>query len=1204
MNAPLPEHIRKALETVTLDDKYSLDYGSAFMSGVQALVKLPMLQRLRDQLHGKNTAGFVSGYRGSPLGGYDQALWKAAPYLKAQNIVFQPGVNEELAATALWGTQQLGFSPPGTNKFDGVFGIWYGKGPGVDRCSDVFKHANMAGTTEFGGVIAVAGDDHISKSSTAAHQSDHIFKACGLPVFFPANVQEILDLGIHAFAMSRFSGVWAGMKTIQEIVESSATAMIDPERVKTIIPTDFTMPAGGLHIRWPDAALDQEARLFDYKWYAALAYIRANKLNYNAIEGNNDRFGLIASGKAYNDTRQALLDLGLDDATCRHIGIRLHKVGVVWPLEAQLTREFATGLQEILVVEEKRQVIEYQLKEELYNWRDDVRPTVLGKFNEMEGGEWSTPSPSANTLLRANADLSPAIIAKAIAGRLKKLGMDGGEGSVIRQRIDAQMAILEAKERSMQVQTIQQLSDAERQPWFCSGCPHNTSTKVPEGSRAMAGIGCHFMSIWMDRSTVGFTQMGGEGVPWVGQQPFTTDQHIFANLGDGTYFHSGMLAVRQSIAAGVNITYKILYNDAVAMTGGQPIGERSEGHSVVQIAQSMQAEGAAKIVVVTDEPEKYGGVKLVEGVTVHHRDELDTIQKQFREIKGTTVIIYDQTCATEKRRRRKRGTMVDIAKRVVINELVCEGCGDCSVQSNCLSVEPLETDFGRKRTINQSSCNKDYSCVKGFCPSFVTVEGGQLKKKNKATNATQNPFAMSALPEPNILPTPQAYGIVVNGVGGTGVITIGQLLGFAAHIESKGIVTQDAGGLAQKGGATWSHVLIADHQDDIRTTRVGMAGADVIIGCDPIVSANKETTLRMRAGRTHVALNAHSTPTAAFVKNANWLNPSQNCVNSIVDIVGQDGVSAFNADALATVMMGDSIYTNPIMLGYAWQKGWIPLQKASLMRAIELNAVAVDNNKTAFEWGCRAAHNWAEVEQQLLSSKSSVSVIEFKKRDSLEEIISKRVEFLTAYQNTAYAAKYVDFVEKIRSKELSLEVSLNFENNNRQHLKLTEAVAKNLFKLMAYKDEYEVARLHSNGTFEKKVASMFEGDYKLNYHLAPPISAKKNDKGELQKQQFGPWMLTSFKLLSKLKVLRGTAFDIFGKTAERKMERELIADYLTSMNLVLEKLNTINSQTLLQLALELANIPESIKGFGHVKEKNLTLARVKWDGLLTAIKEV
>ncbi|MDB5890702.1 MAG: indolepyruvate ferredoxin oxidoreductase, partial [Polaromonas sp.] len=859
MNAPLPEHIRKSLETVTLDDKYSLDYGYAFMSGVQALVKLPMLQRLRDTQIGKNTAGFISGYRGSPLGGYDQALWKAAKYLKAQNIVFQPGVNEELAATAVWGTQQLGFAPPGTNKYDGVFGMWYGKGPGVDRTSDVFKHANMAGTTPWGGVIAVAGDDHISKSSTAAHQSDHIFKACGLPVFFPASVQEILDLGLHAFALSRYSGVWAGMKTIQEIVESSASTMIDPERVQIKLPTDFEMPAGGVHIRWPDAPLEQEARLFDYKWYAALAYIRANRLNYNAIESKNDRFGMIASGKAYNDTRQALMDLGLDDDTCRQLGIRLHKVGVVWPLEAQLTREFATGLQEILVVEEKRQVIEYQLKEELYNWRADVRPNIVGKFNEVEGdfsgGEWSMPNPSANTLLRANADLSPALIAKALAARVKKLGVD----SDMLARIESRLAIIQAKEQSMTTLVV----DSERTPWFCSGCPHNTSTKVPEGSRAMAGIGCHYMTLWMDRSTLGFTQMGGEGVPWVGQQPFTTDTHIFANLGDGTYFHSGLLAIRQSIAAGVNITYKILYNDAVAMTGGQQVGERPEGHSVLQIAQSMRAEGATKTIVVTDEPEKYDGVTLADGVTVHHRDELDDLQRQFREIKGCTVIIYDQTCATEKRRRRKRGTLVDPAARVVINELVCEGCGDCSVQSNCMSVEPLETEFGRKRQINQSTCNKDFSCVKGFCPSFVTVEGGQLKKKSRADKKL-NPFEGGDLPEPAVpmlgVDHP-VWGIVVAGVGGTGVITIGQLLGMAAHIEGKGIVTQDAAGLAQKGGSTWSHVLISARPGDICTTRVGTASADLIIGCDPIVTANKETMLRMRHGKTHVALNAHSAPT-------------------------------------------------------------------------------------------------------------------------------------------------------------------------------------------------------------------------------------------------------------------------------------------------------------------------------------------------------
>ncbi len=1181
MNAPLPEHIRKALETVTLDDKYSLDYGRAFMSGVQALVKLPMLQRTRDALVGKNTAGFISGYRGSPLGGYDQSLVKAAKYLKARNIVFQPGVNEELAATALWGTQQLGFSPAGTNKFDGVFGIWYGKGPGVDRCSDVFKHANMAGTTPWGGVIAVAGDDHVAKSSTAAHQSDHIFKACGLPVFFPADVQEILDLGIHAFAMSRFSGVWAGMKTIQEIVESSATAMIDPERVQIRIPTDFAMPPGGVHIRWPDHALEQEARLFDTKWYAALAYIRANRLNYNVIEGPNDRFGIIASGKAYNDTRQALIDLGLDDATCRQLGIRLHKVGVVWPLEAQLTREFATGLQEILVVEEKRQVIEYQLKEELYNWRADVRPNIYGKFNEVDGdfsgGEWSMPNPTANTLLRANADLSPAIIARAIAQRVKKMGLDGDMAA----RIDAQLAILQAKESAMQVLELGGLKGADRAPWFCSGCPHNTSTKVPEGSRAMAGIGCHFMATWMDRSTVGFTQMGGEGVPWVGQQPFTTDQHIFANLGDGTYFHSGLLAVRQSIAAGVNITYKILYNDAVAMTGGQQVGERAEGHSVVQIAQSMRAEGATRIVVVTDEPQKYDGVKLVEGVDVLHRDRLDAVQRDFREIKGTTVIIYDQTCATEKRRRRKRGSLLDPATRVVINELVCEGCGDCGVQSNCLSVEPLETEFGRKRQINQSSCNKDMSCLKGFCPSFVTVEGGQLKKKAK--DKTVSPFEMGVLPEPVIAQTHSAagdvWGIVVAGVGGTGVITIGQLLGMAAHIEGKGIVTQDAGGLAQKGGATWSHVLIGADQRDIRTTRVSMAAADLIIGCDPIVAAGKETMLRMREGRTHVALNSHSTPTAAFVKNTDWQNPTQACVAQIAKAVGLAGVGTFNADAASTKLMGDSIYTNPMMLGFAWQKGWIPLGRDSLMRAIELNAVAVDNNKAAFEWGRRAAHDWPAVEKLLTPAQ----VLQFKKRESLDDIVSRRVEFLTAYQDAAYAAGYKSFVDKVRQRESAFGKTL-----------LSESVARYLFKLMAYKDEYEVARLHTDQAFLARVNGMFEGDFKLNYHLAPPLIAKKNEKGELQKKKFGPAMLSAFKLLARLKGLRGTAFDIFGRSDERRVERALIGEYRESIDEVLDTLDADR----LAAAVEIARVPEQIRGYGHVKERHLQAARVQWQTLM------
>ncbi len=1170
MNAPLPEHIRRALENVTLDDKYSLDVGRAFMSGVQALVKLPMLQRQRDALQGKNTAGFISGYRGSPLGTYDQALWKAKKYLHAQNIVFQPGVNEELAATALWGTQQLGFAPAGSNKFDGVFGIWYGKGPGVDRCADVFKHANMAGTTPWGGVLAVAGDDHVAKSSTAAHQSDHIFKACGTPVFFPASVQDILDLGVHAFAMSRFSGIWSGMKTIQEIVESSATAVIDPERVKIVLP-DFEMPAGGVHIRWPDDALSQEARLFDFKWYAALAYIRANRLNHNVLQGPNDRFGLIASGKAYNDTRQALLDLGLDDDTCRRIGIRLHKVTVVWPLEAQATREFATGLQEILVVEEKRQVIEYQLKEELYNWRSDVRPVVLGKFNEADegGGEWSVPNPRAGTLLRANADLNPSLIAKAIAQRLLKLGVDADVAS----RINAQLAIITAKEQAMSVSVV----TADRQPWFCSGCPHNTSTKVPEGSRAMAGIGCHFMSLWMDRSTAGFTQMGGEGTPWVGQQPFVNDQHIFANIGDGTYFHSGILAVRQSVAAGVNITYKILYNDAVAMTGGQPIGERSEGHTTLQIAQSMRAEGAKRIAIVTDEPEKYDGADLVADVNVYHRTLLDQVQREMREVKGCSVIIYDQTCATEKRRRRKRGTMVDPAVRVLINDLVCEGCGDCGVQSNCLSVEPLETEFGRKRTINQNTCNKDVSCLKGFCPSFVTVEGGQLKKKAKGVSRIALPEI--ELPLPTLPKTQHAWGTVVAGVGGTGVITIGQLLGMAAHIEGKGIVTQDSAGLAQKGGATWSHVLIADDQEAIRTTRVSMAAADLIIGCDPIVSAGKETLQRMLQGRTHVALNAYSTPTAAFVKNANWQNPAEQCAADIANAVGLEGLSAFDANRVSTQVLGDTIYINPMLLGFAWQKGWVPLGHEALMRAIELNDVAVAQNIAAFEWGRHCAHHWNVVDALLAPAQ----VIQFHKPQGLDALVAKRVAFLTDYQNASYAKRYSDVVLRVKAAEAALHKT-----------SLSEAVARNLFKLMAYKDEYEVARLHTNTAFLQKIGDMFEGDYTVNYHLAPPIISKANEKGELQKQKFGPLMLTGFKLLKHFKVLRGTPLDIFGNTEEREMERALIGEYVASIEEVLAKLNADNHA----LALEIANLPDAVKGFGHVKARNVVAVRSKWDGLM------
>ena len=1173
MNAPLPDAVRRALEHITLDDKYTLDRGRAFMSGVQALVRLPMLQQQRDRIAGLDTAGFVSGYRGSPLGTYDQSLWAAKKHLAEHRIVFQPGVNEELAATAVWGTQQLDLFPQ-TKKHDGVFGIWYGKGPGVDRCIDVFKHANMAGTARHGGVLAIAGDDHIAKSSTAAHQSDHVFKACGMPVFFPSTVQEILDHGLHAIALSRYAGVWSGMKTIQEVVESSSSVSVDPDRVDILLPEDFQMPPGGLHIRWPDAPLEQEARLMDHKWYAALAYIRANRLNHNVVEGPNDRFGLIASGKAYNDLRQALHDLGLDDDTCRTLGVRVHKVGVVWPLEASITRQFAQGLQEILVVEEKRQMIEYQLKEELYNWRADVRPNVLGKFDEPDGdqsgGEWSMPNPSQNWLLRAKADLTPSIIARAVARRLKRLGVPAD----VAARMDARLRVIDAREQALAAQAKTPVG--ERTPWFCSGCPHNTSTRVPEGSRALAGIGCHYMATWMDRDTVTFSQMGGEGVAWVGQAPFTTDAHVFANLGDGTYFHSGLLAIRQSIASGVNITYKILYNDAVAMTGGQRVGERPEGHSVPQIMQTLVAEGVAKLVIVTDDPAKYAGVALSPGVTVHHRDELDAIQRQFRALKGTTAIIYDQTCATEKRRRRKRGLMADPAKRVVINEAVCEGCGDCSVQSNCLSVEPVETEFGRKRRINQNACNKDFSCVKGFCPSFVTVEGGQLRKPQRQKKGDL--AALPPLPEPALPVAESAWGIVVAGVGGTGVITIGQILGMAAHLEGKGVVTQDAAGLAQKGGATWSHIQIANRPEAIFTTKVDTAQADLVIACDPLVAAQRPTLATMQPGRTWVALNRHGTPTASLVRNPDWQFPEAGCDGALEQAVGAQGLGAFDAEQAATELLGDSIYANPLLLGYAWQHGRIPLGRAAILRAMELNGVQVAANQAAFEWGRRCAHDPSGVRSLFAAQK----VIQIVRRPSLDETIARRTEFLSAYQNAAYAEQYRAFVARVREAEAPLSST-----------RLTEAVAQGLFKLMAYKDEYEVARLHADAAFAAKIGEMFDGEVKLVHHFAPPILGKTDAQGRPVKQAFGPWMHKALPWLAKLKFLRGTAFDPFGRTEERRTERALIQQYRASVEALLARL----SKERLDTAVEIARLPLEIRGFGHVKAANLEKVRAKWAAL-------
>jgi indolepyruvate ferredoxin oxidoreductase len=1155
------------LAKASLEDKYTVERGRVFLTGTQALIRLLMLQRVRDAAAGLNTAGFVSGYRGSPLGGLDQALARAQQHLEKHHVRFQPGVNEDLAATAIWGTQQVTMFPKA--RYDGVFGMWYGKGPGVDRCGDVFKHANAAGTSKHGGVLVLAGDDHAAKSSTLPHQSEHIFKACLIPVLNPANVQDYLDLGLHGYAMSRYSGLWVAFKCVTDVVESGASVIADPARISTKIPHDFQLPAGGLNIRWPDGILEQEARVLDYKVYAALAYARANGLDRIVWDSPRARLGIVTTGKSFGDVMQALADLGITEETARDIGLRVYKVGMSWPLEPTGARRFAEGLEEILVVEEKRQLIEYQIKEELYNWKEGVRaPRVVGKFDDS--GEWSRSGgqPAGSWLLPAHYEHSPAMVARAIAQRLSKLNMDSSLGSEFRERL----AFLDFKEKVLAKPRV----TAIRQPYFCSGCPHNTSTRVPEGSRATAGIGCHFMAVWMDRNTSTFTHMGAEGAPWIGQAPFTDEKHIFANIGDGTYFHSGLLAIRAAVAAKVTMTYKILYNDAVAMTGGQ----RHDGPlDPAMISRQIAAEGVKPIVVVTDEPEKYPrGTGWAPGVTVRHRDELDAVQKELREIQGVSALIYDQTCASEKRRRRKRNEYPDPAKRVVINEMVCEGCGDCSVKSNCLSVEPLETEFGRKRAINQSSCNKDYSCVKGFCPSFVTVEGGRLKKGKKAAKGSDD-FPVVA--DPALAPLSSSYGILVTGIGGTGVITIGQIIGMAAHLEGKGVSVLDMSGLAQKYGAVMSHVQVAPTAEGIHATRLDTGGAHLVLGCDLVVSASTEAIAKMAQARTRAVVNATVTPTAEFVKNPNWQLPGSDLRKDISD--NCDTTQFVAATELATGLMGDAIATNMFMLGYAYQQGWVPLSGAALERAIELNGVAVDFNKKSFLWGRRAAVDEERVKR--IASPADIIPIDQHFSRSVDELIDRRAKFLAQYQNPRLAKRYLDLVNRAR----------RVEHDRTGSTKLAEAIARAYHKLLAYKDEYEVARLHANGDLKKKIEGMFEGDYKLVFHLAPPLLARTDPAtGEPRKRAFGPWMGPVFKLLQRLKFLRGTPLDPFGYTEERRMERALIGEYERIVEDLIKGLTPQNHA----LAVQIAAIPEEMRGFGYIKKRNVEAARKKRDEML------
>ena len=1149
------------LADVDLDDKYTRPRGRVFLTGIQALVRLALTQRQRDLAAGHDTAGYISGYRGSPLGGLDLQIDRAKAHLDRHHVVFQPGVNEDIAAAACWGTQQAELD--GEGAYDGVFCIWYGKGPGVDRSGDVLRHANLAGTSRLGGVVALLGDDHACESSTTAHHSEYAMVDASIPVLNPAGVQEILDFGLYAFALSRYSGCWTALKCVHDTVEAAASVEIDPERLEIVIPDDSIAPPEGLGIRWPDTPQEQEARLYERKIEAVKGFCRANRLDRTVWDSDRAWLGVATTGKSYLDVRQAFEDLGIDEAAAHRLGVRLYKVAVPFPLEPEGARRFAEGLDTILVVEEKRALIETQLKDLLYAAPN--APRIVGKRDE-----------AGRTLFAAAGRLDTNHIAVEIGRRLLARAGDAAFATQVAARVAARVAELEAILSGGDSEP----AAMERTPYFCPGCPHNTSTRVPDGSRALAGIGCHYLAQFMDRSTARYTHMGGEGASWIGESRFSKRGHVFQNIGDGTYFHSGLLSIRAAVAADINVTFKILYNDAVAMTGGQSV---DGSLSVPIITRQMQAEGARRTVVVTDEPEKYGTRSgLAPGTTVHHRSELDAVQRAMREIAGVTVIVYDQTCAAEKRRRRKRGKYPDPPKRAFINPAVCEGCGDCGVKSNCVAVVPLESEFGRKRAIDQSSCNKDFSCVEGFCPSFVTVHGGTLRK---GAGVSREDAALPALPEPSVPGLDRPYEIIVTGVGGTGVITIGALLGMAAHLESKGCSVLDQTGLAQKGGAVVSHVRIAARPGDITTTRIANGAANLVLGCDVVVTAGADTCATMRAGKTAVVVNTQETMTGDFTRNADLVFPAEALMRGIEDAAGARRVERVDATRIATAMTGDAIATNLFMLGYAWQKGRIPLSRAAIERAIEINGVAVEMNLSAFNWGRRTAADRNAVERRVAPGiapartapgiASSIEVAPPRERETLESVSERRAAFLVNYQDAAYAGRYRAFVERVQAAERSRAMGMRG---------LAEAVARGYFKLLAYKDEYEVARLHAAPEFRRRIEAAFEGDYTLEFHLAPPLFARRDPAtGEPRKARYGPWMMRVFAVLARFKGLRGTMLDPFGYTQERRRERGLIEQYEQVVASLIDDLDHTNHA----IAVEIASLPDRIRGFGHVKARSI-----------------